>query len=61
MNHENTRLRRPDITLSSGKVLTHTKMDSGAWYMAPAVGPDEISEDEWQEYCSLIIRKVVTK
>ena len=41
---------KPDITLSSGRVVTHTREARGNWLATMADG-GPMSEAEWSDYC----------
>ena len=41
---------KPDITLSSGRVVTHTREAGGNWLATMADG-GPMSEAEWSDYC----------
>jgi hypothetical protein len=44
----------PEITLSSGRVIAHERMENGAQMATPTTGPVEMTESEWAEYVSII-------
>ena len=50
---------KKDITLSTGRVVTHERMDNGAWNAVPTTGPDELTEAEWIEYVGIVRNGVV--
>ncbi len=45
----------PNITLSTGRVITHAHMENGA-QSANVLGNEsaEMTETEWMEYCELL-------
>lgn len=49
------RLSKPDIVLASGRVVTHTRLQSGAWEAVPTTGPEELTNDEWSDYCERLL------
>ena len=50
----NTANVTPEITLSSGRVIAHERMENGAQMATPTTGPVEMTESEWAEYVSII-------
>ena len=48
---------RRDITLSNGKVCTHTRETNGAQRVTVAGEHDEMTEAEWEEYCAIIVKE----
>ena len=46
---------RDDITLSSGRVIRHTREPNGAQLATPTTGPAELTYAEWSEYCDLVV------
>jgi hypothetical protein len=47
-----------NVTLSSGRVIAHERMENGAQMATPTTGPVEMTEAEWREYVSIINPKV---
>jgi hypothetical protein len=45
---------RENITLSTGRVIGHTRQENGSQLATPLTGPYEMTNDEWTEYCSII-------
>ena len=43
-----------DVTLSSGRVIRHERMENGAQMATPTTGPEAMTESEWTEYVSII-------
>lgn len=43
-----------DVTLSSGRVIRHERMENGAQMATPTTGPEEMTDAEWTEYVSII-------
>lgn len=44
----------PDIELSSGRVIRHTRMENGAQAATPTTGSEAMTHEEWAEYVSII-------
>ena len=59
-NEFNNRLTglRNDITLSTGRIVKHTLMENGAQLATPTSGNDEMTFQEWLEYCNIIDLKI---
>jgi hypothetical protein len=47
-----------NVTLSSGRVIAHTREPNGSQLATPTTGPVEMTEAEWREYVSIINPKV---
>jgi hypothetical protein len=45
---------RNDITLSSGRVITHTREPNGSQLATPTTGFYEMTNAEWIEYCDIV-------
>lgn len=45
---------RENITLSTGRVIAHEAMPNGAQMATSTTGDDEMTNDEWIEYCQII-------
>jgi len=45
-----------DITLSSGRIIRHAREKNGAQLATPTTGPAEMTEEEWQEYTSIVTK-----
>ena len=45
---------KPDITLSTGRVIVHTPYHNGATMATPSTGPVEMTDAEWAEYVEII-------
>jgi hypothetical protein len=45
---------RENITLSTGRVIGHTRQENGAQLATPLTGPLEMTNFEWIEYCAII-------
>jgi len=43
-----------NVTLSSGRVITHTREPNGSQLATPTTGPVEMTNKEWLEYVSII-------
>jgi hypothetical protein len=43
----------PNVTLSTGRVIAHERMENGAQMATPTTGPVEMTEAEWLEYVAL--------
>jgi hypothetical protein len=46
---------RKDIQLSSGRVIRHTLESNGSQLATPTTGYYEMTNDEWAEYCKIIM------
>ena len=44
----------PNITLSTGRTITHSRMANGAQFAQPTTGPVEMTDAEWDEYCTIL-------
>ena len=44
----------PEILLSTGRVIGHKRLPSGAQEATPTTGPDHMTDAEWDEYCILL-------
>lgn len=51
-----TEISKPDIILSTGRVVRHTRMANGAHNADMADGGD-MSESEWEDYCSILAKR----
>ena len=43
----------PPVTLSTGRVVIHTREPNGSQLATPTPGSYEMTNDEWIEYCSI--------
>jgi hypothetical protein len=48
----------PDIQLSTGRIINHTRMDNGSQLATPTTGSYEMTNSEWLEYCSITRLKI---
>lgn len=46
-----------DVVLSSGRTMTHRRMDNGATEAIPTTGHPSMTHDEWTEYSQVIARR----
>ena len=46
---------RKDIQLSSGRVIRHTLEPNGSQLATPTTGYYAMTNDEWDEYCKIIM------
>jgi hypothetical protein len=44
----------PDIELSSGRVIRHTREPNGSQLATPTTGSYAMTDEEWLEYVSII-------
>jgi hypothetical protein len=51
---------KPDITLSTGRVIVHTPYHNGATMATPSTGPVEMTDAEWAEYVEIIRAKAAS-
>jgi hypothetical protein len=49
---------RENVTLSSGRIIAHTREPNGSQLATPTTGSVEMTNDEWLEYVSIINPKV---
>lgn len=47
------KLRAP-VTLSTGRIVIHTREPNGCQLATPTPGSYEMTNDEWEEYCEII-------
>jgi hypothetical protein len=43
-----------NVTLSSGRVIAHTREPNGSQLATPTTGSNAMTNDEWLEYVSII-------
>lgn len=53
-------MNKPNITLKSGRVVTHLPMPNGATDANMADG-GTMSHDEWEEYCAIVVKRSATR
>lgn len=44
----------PDLLLSTGRTVKHTPQPNGSQLATPTPGPEEMTVNEWLEYCDLV-------
>lgn len=49
-----THCPKEDVTLSTGRRVTHRPMTNGAHEAVMVDGPDTMSEAEWDDYCAIV-------
>ena len=47
------------VMLSTERVVIHIHEKRGVDFVMPATGNYELTEDEWQEYCAVILERNV--
>jgi hypothetical protein len=55
---ENMQNVRENVTLSSGRVIAHTREPNGSQLATPTTGSNAMTDDEWLEYVSITNPKV---
>ena len=51
----------PDLKLSTGRTVKHALQPNGSQLATPTPGPEEMTPEEWGEYCDLIARGPAAK
>jgi hypothetical protein len=46
---------KTDIVLSTGRIVTHVRLSDDTWEGKPTTGPDELTDEEWNEYCDKLV------
>lgn len=48
---------RENIALSTGRVIGHEWHENGYQVATPLTGPIGMTDDEWVEYCSIVVKE----
>jgi len=54
-----TKPPRSPITLSTGRIVEHKRLSNDAQEAYPTSGPEELTDDEWIEYCDKLVASLV--
>ena len=48
--------QKNDVVLPSGRVVQHTLLPNGALSVKPTSGDEELTNDEWNDYCVMMVK-----